>query len=305
MMNEKKFNIVIEKDPVLKLDVPSVSRKIFNAALVPLLNILPQRMLPLLMKTHRSAEEVVANKTQHTALEILYHRGKSFSSKNFIQKIALWIWFGLDNPRGVRNRLKIVRREIQKELRKQLEMKERVFVLSIASGSARAVLEAIANVVEHYPNRKITVTFLDKNPKATEYSKKLSQELQLFDNPNIDISWETKTVGTYLSNHANSSNFDIIEMVGLLDYFDDKKAITTFEGIRSLLQNNGLFVCANIAANKEQKFVTNFVGWEMIYRSAESLITLLSEAGFSSQEITAYYEPLKVHSVTCAYNTVS
>ena len=297
--------IEIYIDSSIHFDVPGFSRRVFNFFLVPILNNLPHKLLSFVVKSHRSAKEVVANKTQHTALEILYQQGSTFSSRNFFEKMALWIWFGLDNPRAVRNRLKIVKKEIQKELSNQFENKEEVFLLSIASGSARAVLEAIANTVEKYPQRTIDVVFLDKNPMATEYSKNLATELNLFPHKDIHISWVTDTVGTYLTNMSSPNSFDIIEMVGLLDYFADEKALSTFTGVLALLKSQGIFVCANIDTNRERKFVTRFIGWKMIYRSAQELVNLLVKSGFNRQSITVFYEPLRIHSITSARNTVS
>ncbi len=299
-------NILIDHDPSMRFEIQSVGRKIFNFFLVPLLNHLPTFFLPYAVKTHRAAAKVVTHKTQHTALEILYQNGATLPSRNFLEKIALWVWFGLDNPLAVRNRLKIVRREIQNELATQLAKKEIVTILSIASGSARAVLEAIANSVEKYRDRKMVVHFLDKNPKATEYSKKLAEELKLFPHSNISMFWITDTVGNYLKSKIHSKErVDIIEMVGLLDYFDAKKSEETFVSVRSLLSDNGLFVCANVADNSERPFLTNFLRWKMIYKSPEELLTLLQNAGFPKGNIVIFREPLKVHSVTSARNVVS
>jgi len=290
---------------VTRFEVPNTFRRIFNFLLVPVLNNLPPVTLSVFAKSHRSAKKVIEHKTEHVALEVLYSHGTTFSSRNLLERIALWVWFGLDNSMAVRNRLKIVKREVQAELAIQFEKKEVVYVLSIASGSARAVLEAIANTIEKCPGRQLRVTFLDKNPYATQYSKHLAQELGLLPHKEINISWVTATVGNYLAENAGEKHFDIVEMVGLLDYFDDHKAINTFRSILSSLKPEGVFICANISDNRERKFVTNFIGWKMIYRDAEKLVSLLIRAGFKKDSIFAFYEPLKIHSVTCARNIVS
>ena len=106
-------NVQVDTDTNLNFEIPNLSRKIRNFILVPILNNLPAKLLPLVSRTHPANNEIVKYKTEHTALEILYQNGSSFSSKNIFQKISFWIWFGLDNPRAVRNRLRIVKREIQ------------------------------------------------------------------------------------------------------------------------------------------------------------------------------------------------
>jgi hypothetical protein len=301
--NDKKIPVA---DPLaLDFEIPSLFRRTLNLVLVPILNNLPHSALTFFTRSHRSAKEVVKHKTEHVALEVLYNHGSTFSSKGPLERLARWLWFGLDNPTAVRNRLKIVRRGIQAELSKRFEREEEVFVLSIASGSARAVLEAIGNTIEKFPHRKLHVVFLDKNPEATGYSKRLASEFGLFPHAQINMSWVTDTVGNYLSNTQHKDRFDIVEMVGLLDYFDDEKALNIFSKVLLLLKSDGIFICANIADNRERKFVTNFVGWKMIYRSAAQLRSLLIQSGFNEDAIQVCYEPLKIHAVTLARNVVS
>jgi len=301
----KTNSITVDTDEALQFEVPTQSQKIRNFFLVPVLNNLPAFLLPVAAKTHRASQEVIAHKTEHSALEILYQSGASFPSRTVLEKFSFWIWFGLDNPRAVRNRLKIVKREIQKELRSLFETNAEVKLLSIAAGSARAVLESIANVIEKYPDRHISVTFLDKNPKAADYSRGLAEELKLSKNPNIEITWVTDTIGSFMKRTTEVEKFHIVEMVGLLDYFDPEKSLQVFKSIKAKLFKDGLFVCANINDNAERKFLTNFIGWRMDYKTAEELVEILVKSGFSENSVTASYEPLKIHSVTCAYNTVS
>ena len=52
--------------------------------------------------------------------------------------------------------------------------------------------------------------------------------------------------------------------------------------------------------NKERKFVTDVVGWKMIYREPAELMALAEKAGFLNNKITAYCEPLKIHFVMVA-----
>jgi len=146
---------------------------------------------------------------------------------------------------------------------------------------------------------------LDKNPKAADYSRGLAEELKLSKNPNIEITWVTDTIGSFMKRTTEVEKFHIVEMVGLLDYFDPEKSLQVFKSIKAKLFKDGLFVCANINDNAERKFLTNFIGWRMDYKTAEELVEILVKSGFSENSVTASYEPLKIHSVTCAYNTVS
>ena len=89
-------------------------------------------------------------------------------------------------------------------------------------------------------------------------------------------------------------------MVGLLDYFNDEKAVSIFKDIYSNLNSGGAFITANVCPNVEQKFLTKIIKWEMIYRTAEQLCSLLILSGFKESDIVVYYEPLKVHCIAVA-----
>jgi cyclopropane fatty-acyl-phospholipid synthase-like methyltransferase len=170
-----------------------------------------------------------------------------------------------------------------------------ISILSIASGSARAVIESI-NGLTPVAGQKISAVFLDKNPHALEYSKQSAQEYSLINRKDFSLSWINGTAETFL-NSVIQNQFNVIEMVGLLDYFNDAKATSVFSKVRGILESGGLFITANICDNPERVFMTRTIQWNMIYRSAEDLGNLLKNAGFADDEIRLYYEPLHVHVV--------
>lgn len=288
------MNIVIDKDKRLGYETNSVRRKAFNIFFIPFLNIIPAWSNLLIRKSHKSVNEVVENATNHKALEVLYKKGHKKHTSGMFQKLAHGVWFNTNNSKAVRNRLRIVGRELTQSMKSFLDMGSDISILSIASGSARAIVESISNLEKNKYSNKISAIFLDKNPQALEYSKNLIKDSGLGENKNLSFSWENGTAGSFM-NKFTEPTFDIIEMVGLLDYFDDAKAVSIFRSIRSALKNNGVFITANICDNSERKFMTNTINWRMVYRSAEELGNVLVSAGFKDEEIKLYYEPLKVH----------
>ena len=97
--------------------------------------------------------------------------------------------------------------------------------------------------------------------------------------------------------YVADNSTDIVEMVGLLDYFRDEKSVETFKQIYDILKKDGLFMVGNIVPNKEQPFILK-LGWpKMYYRQAEDLSRLLIESGFLEKNGEIIFEPLKNHIV--------
>lgn len=294
-----KKNTFRDTDKTLKYEYNSFLKKIVNVFFIPLLNNLPKSFQDYIKKTNKNAKEVIDNATTHVALEIIYHEGKTKHRHSFIKKIFRSIWFNLSNTKAARNRLKLTKREIKKKIKICLEKKEPIAILSIAAGSARAVIESIieCDVPKNYP---VTLYFIDKNPLATDYSKKIIQNNDYFSLYHTE--WFTMTIGEFFRNdvHSVPEGFSVVEMVGLLDYFDDNKSIDTFSKIRSILKKDGILVTANICPNTEQPFITKVVDWKMIYRTPLELSLLLEKAGFAPESQSIYQEPLLIHTVIAA-----
>ena len=284
----------------LKLEQNSIVRLFLNIFLIPILNNLPIKSRGLIKKSNKAVSDIVDNATNHKALEILYHNGYKKDIKKMYEKISNAVWLNTNNSKAVRNRLKIVNHEISSRLKELVASdKEEISIVSIAAGSARAVIEALeANVTK---DKKISVTFIDKSDSALEYSKNLLSTKEFSKLQNYSFKWISDTVNGFLD--KNTEKFDIVEMVGLMDYFEDDKARTIFQKINNSLKQDGIFVTANINNNSEKKFVTKAIGWPMIYRSAEHIGRLVHEAGFPHTDIEVYYEPLKIHSIIIARRT--
>jgi SAM-dependent methyltransferase len=290
MNNEKRgISVVISNDPGLKME----TRSVVSLVLSPVLNNLPKSFNKLIKKTDKAAASVIDNVTNHDALETLYSKGKRFKPKKILQKLFQTVWFNLGNSKAVRNRLKLVIKEIGTHLENIASTDREINVISIASGSSRAVVEVVEN--SHYlKGTNLSITFLDKNPLAIEYSKSLSKNISHF-----DLEWINDTVGNFFKSDIKKK-FDVVEIVGLFDYFSDEKVLQTLQSIHSVLQEGGIVITANINHNREERFITDVVGWPMVYRTAEQLAKLTHDAGFSYDTMKVFYEPLKIHGMVVA-----
>jgi len=285
--------IFFDRDTTLKYETNSWSRRLLNFFLIPLLNLLPGSLRGLARKTHRSAGGIIDKATSHEALEILYRDGEPHKTKGWLQAFFFNLWFTTNNPKAVRNRLRLVTRELSAELRKRFSDGKSVKILSIASGSARAVVDSLK--LTQQETLPCSVFFLDKNPKALEYSKAFAKESAL--PSNYTFSWAEDTASNF-PHHADAP--DIVEMVGLLDYFSDEKVKELLALIREKLAPGGVLITANIRNNLERPFLTNFVGWRMVYREPEDFYELARAAGFRDDDLRVMVEPMGIHFVLVA-----
>ena len=294
-----KNKIRVPDHQKLNFETNSFLRKVSNLLLIPILNILPIKSRGLIKKSNKAVNDIVDNATSHKALEILYHKGNKHAIKKTYEKLSHFIWFNTNNSKGVRNRLKIVTNEIKEMMSNRLNDHETINVVSIAAGSARGVIEALEETKTD--TKKINVYFVDKSPEALNYSKDLLKNYSIGSKENYSFQWINATVNEFLD--SVKEKFSIVEMVGLMDYFDDERAEKIFAKINSVMKEGGYFITANINHNSEKRFVTKAIGWPMIYRTGEHLARIVHQAGFCLDEITTYYEPLKVHSVVVSKKT--
>lgn len=275
-------------------EINSPHKKLFNFLFTPILNNIPSSWIHSINRSSRAAHHVVENKTSHEALETLYSCGHSHPPENIVHKFFGHIWFNVSNSKAVRNRLKLVRRELINSMREVYKKKGKVDLLSIASGSARSVIEALADII--LPPDQVRVSFLDKNPNALEYSKRLALEKGV----RYDLRWFNDTASGFPVYYEIHERPNIIEMVGLLDYFSPEKTLDILKTIYENLEPGGVLITANISDNVERKFISNIVGWHMVYKSAMELIDIAANAGFERSKMRALYEPLHIHCVLIA-----
>lgn len=264
---------------------------------VPILNSLPDSFLRRLMKnSSHDAEIVLDNVGSARALEVMYGRyRRNLFSHGVVQGFANLFWHHfVSQPKGVRNRLKIVKNSLDKEILHIInEKKEReIKIVTIGGGSARGIVEVLNKYSDKLKDWKILVINLDKSLKAIELGKELAKEFGLYNN----FKW-VNDLAQNVKLFVADNSADIVEMVGLLDYFRDEKSIEVFKQIHDILKKDGLFMVGNIVSNKEQSFISR-MGWpKMYYRSAPDLAQLLEKTGFSEGKGKIIFEPLKNHIV--------
>lgn len=284
----QSIKVVIDNNPK-EYEINNFLKKAINVFLIPILNRIPRR---LFVGTSKKTEIIQKNVTTHKALEVIYSFSNELNFENgLLDGFFTYFWLNTNHAKALRNRLKLVKKELGKAIHSF--NKKEIKILNLACGSNRAIIEVIGM---HKDNFDFEVFCVDKNDSAIEDAKKLCS---IFDIEHL-FKWRQDTVSGALGNHINSNGikFDIVEMVGFLDYVKDEKAVILFDQIYSVLSENGVFITGNIKDNTERRFVTDVAGWpNLIYRDENDLIRLLMKSKFMGTSTRIIYEPHNVHGV--------
>ena len=265
---------------------------------LPILNLIPEKALRKTAKASSKDASNILEKVGTThALEVMYtrHHRKLFS-RGILQGIADWYWHHvISQLKAIRNRLRIVEHNLESELKERIKNgQKKIKILTVGGGSSRAIIQTISKFIKEYPEADIKVINLDKDPTVIELGKKIAESFGV----SASFEWVIDTASK-IDSHINKNSVDIVEMVGLMDYFDDDKSIAICKKICETMKEDGLFIVANIYPNPEKKFVEK-VGWpKMHYKTPEDIVNILSKSGFGSK-LNLVFEPLKVHIVGLA-----
>lgn len=262
--------------------------------IIGILNLLPKKAAQFIftLASDKGEETRTISETSviatFQALEVMYTFPQRRKEGTATLSGFLW-WTIMDNARAVWNRLLLVEYELRKAVLRIAAEKGSVRLLSIGSGSARPVLEAIASLEQEV---SIKSMLLDQDPEATEFSRALAQKFSL-----NHATWVTEEFFR-IEQRCRTFRPDVIELVGLLDYLDRRKAIFFLKKVFRVLEPGGTLVTGNITPNLERPYVEKGVKWPaMVYRTEEELKGLLHEAGFAENDIRIQREPLEIHMV--------
>jgi hypothetical protein len=197
-------------------------------------------------------------------------------------------WIGkFENRQAVTNRLKISIDTLAVAIESFAAEKE-IRLLSIASGSAQAVVEAM----KRHPQLNIKAALIDADISAISEAKNLVGAASFDDR--FSFIHDTTNI---LEKVASDFKPHIIEMVGFLDYRPRTQAIALIDRIRRHLPEGGVFITCNIRKNREKIFLDWVLLWPMIYRTEEEFADLLVHGGFPTENIRLVYEPFKIHGI--------
>lgn len=292
---ELNKNIYVDQTEALNYERLSSLRKLLNIFIFPFLSVISKSVALLLISKSKRAYAVKKHATTHKALEAMYTYRYDNAKKQlgFFELIWTHLLLNFVNCKAVRNRLKLVKKTLRDSIESVSKsvLGDQITIVSIASGSARAVLETID---EMDIRDRIRPILIDRSKEALDYSRGLAEQFEI---GNLQlITGKIEKISSDLVNMKPH----IVEMVGLLDYLNDDRAITLFRDIYSALPKGGIFITCNVANNPEKKFANTIIGWPLIYRNGEELFSLIEASGFMRENIEVVYEPLRIHGVAIA-----
>lgn len=233
---------------------------------------------------------IKAGATNWRALKIIYSfRPGHDQYANF--------WVNMRNAQAVRNRLKMSEVLLETCLRNRAEATKRgtaanpLRLLSIAAGSAPGVL----NVVARLARAGIVVkTVLVDNDRSVA-------ELLAGETRRRDIDEHVRFIPQHAFKflRAADESVDVIEMLGLLDYLDQRQAIMLGKLIKKQLAPDGFYLTCHIHENPEMDFLRYVINWGvdpfMHYRSPAELEAIVRASGFDKTHV--FTEPHGCHSI--------
>jgi SAM-dependent methyltransferase len=226
----------------------------------------------------KNCREIKENATRWKALDIIYNK----TPENLIEKF----WSNLIGFRATRNRLKMVKYYLKREIQNFLNISNEVRLISVACGSAQGVIE----VIKDFREKSIKALFLDLDTSALEHSKKLAKEANVEDK----IIFVNKSARE-LENIGKEFHPHIVEVVGFLMYRPKEKAIKLVERIYHILVPNGVLLISQDNYIPERFFLYYVVNWPIIFRSPAEFSEILIKGGFNSKYCKIIYEPLMMH----------
>ncbi|MBI4993397.1 class I SAM-dependent methyltransferase family protein [Candidatus Wolfebacteria bacterium] len=235
----------------------------------------------------------------HKALEAMYcYGGLNLKNKNLREALFSFFWEeSFINAHAARNRLKLAKKELKDAFLAVVKKKKTIKVLSLASGSARAVIETMAELKKDMgADVKIDARFVDVSKRALEYSRQLAEQFEV-DKNCVWIQSRANDFGNFVYGGWKP---DIVEIVGLFDYFSDKDAVHIGRIIYGELVSCGFFIFSNVNHNAEMEFIKHVIGWDMIYKTPYRIVHIAEQSGFDKNKIRLIYEPLEVHGLVVA-----
>lgn len=238
----------------------------------PLINLFPPPFLRwFIRQTSRSGDFIISQATTHAALEEMYGYSQ-FGSH------SLWdrVWLNCDNCRAARNRLRMIRGVLMEEVACR-PAQEVVRILSIGCGSARSVLEVVAQA----GRKNIKVTLLDQRQEALDHSRQLAAEL--LGSASASVEW---IQGNFFRIRRYAAVApDVVELAGLLDYFEEATCVRLLAQVAEMMRPGGLIIVTNGQINAETPFVLKTAEWPLDYKTPDRLSAILVAAGFHSVDV--------------------
>jgi len=210
------------------------------------------------------------------------------------------------NARAVRNRLKIVKHLLKKQIKRRLKAgQDTVTVLSLASGTGQAEIEAVDELLHSDRNgvdvstSQVEAVLVDmKNwplGRARDKAKKKGVDNCFqFERRIIVHSMESGREPNIV-NTLSEFGPDIVQLIGFQDYLNDNEVKEFMDRVYSGLSQGSTFLTCNIAPNPEQHALPGLLDWDITHRSLSKQVNLALSSEFSG--VNLYTGPTKIYGI--------
>ncbi len=241
---------------------------------------------------HELALAVRHGVTTSGALDVIYAASsRKFRKIRSLSDFMLWYWLKQPDGQAVSNRLRITYQAARSELERLIATGQtEIHFLVLACGSAQASIEAVAHVQAEHPEVDIRLTLVDLNFSSLRRAFRFGESRNTAHRVQIIAGY----LNEFLEDHTGS--WDIVEMVGFLDYRSPASFHRTCEAVHAAVKPEGLFIAAGICPSWWSFVVRWVINWPALIRRKPAVIeSMLAKAGFTRRE--AKPEPHGIHHV--------
>jgi len=255
----------------------------------------PKRMSLFFDRAHLIGHTVRNGVTTSAALDGIYAVPTRLATPATRGERRVHFWLDQPDGQAVRNRLRITYHQIRAELNRLAEAgKKKIDFLVLACGSAQASVEATAHFLRDHPEVEVYLHLVDLSESSLRRAARLAQ-IRGIDHL---VTIHRKNLKTYVAGQ-HGATWDLIEMVGFLDYRAEDSLIEICAQVKRLLRPGALFVGAHINPSPWAYVVRWVINWPLlIRRPPEQFKQLLIRSGFTQAEIDLVIEPHQIHTVS-------
>lgn len=222
-----------------------------------------------------TSRKVKEGATTWQALDTVYNFHQGYGPNAVVRAIDR-MWLHIRNAQAPRNRLAMAKNALRQSILYTASRKggsTPVRILSLATGSGQGVIEVIAEL--RHEGIRTNVLMLDRDPEALDHAIKLAEQHGVRDAVQV-VEGDVVRFRSEIKGY----NPDIIEVMGLIDYFSDRLTVVLLKQIKSILPPNGFVFASNVHPNAESYFLKWVVNWDMHYRTRNQLADLMKAGGF-------------------------
>ncbi len=257
----------------------------------------PKKNLFLFDRAHWLLERTRNGVTSWTALAAIYSSLLVLSTERGLRKWFGWFWFSQPEAQAVRNRVLEVLDKTYQHLEKcWLQEKKKLWIVSLASGSADATIMAVYFFLKEHPEARssLKLVLVDINPNSLQMARDYAEKWGIGE---LLITYCEK-ISDFSSRSEYQKTFDIVEMSGFLDYRGEKSFISSCDMAYHLLDEKGLFIGAQIAPSP-WSWVTRWItGWPgLIRRTSNDFRRLLYKTKLVHTSWWFHTEPHRIYTL--------